>query len=67
VHYSGAKNLDFSCEKQNGELWVVLADDGIPFDPTAAAAEEKEFDMLDRGGMGAEHHPADCFFFSLPA
>lgn len=52
VHYSGAKNLDFSCEKQNGELWVVLADDGIPFDPTAAAAEEKEFDMLDSGGMG---------------
>ena len=52
INYSGAENLFFSCEKEGGKLSVFFSDDGIPFDPTAAPAEEKDFEFLDNGGMG---------------
>ena len=51
VNYSGATELAFSCEKQNGGLCISFFDNGIPFDPTAVG-EEKEFEELDSGGMG---------------
>ena len=52
INYSGAENLFFSCEKEGGKLSVFFSDDGIPFDPTAAPTEEKDFEFLDNGGMG---------------
>ena len=51
VSYSGATELAFSCEKQDGGLCISFFDNGIPFDPTAAG-DEKEFEELDSGGMG---------------
>jgi anti-sigma regulatory factor (Ser/Thr protein kinase) len=52
VHYSGASELAFSCEKQGNTLCVLFSDNGIPFDPTAVQTEDKEFELLDSGGMG---------------
>ena len=52
VNYSGASNLAFSCEKQNGLLRVSFSDNGSPFDPASTETVEKEFDLLDNGGMG---------------
>jgi len=52
VQHSGAKTLSFSCEMHGDELRFSFADDGIPFDPAAALPEEKDFDLLDQGGMG---------------
>ena len=52
VNYSGAKDLTFSCEKEGEELRVLFSDDGIPFDPSAAQTEDREFDLLSSGGMG---------------
>ncbi len=52
VHYSGASALAFRCEKEGDTLCVILADNGIPFDPTAVQAEDREFETLDSGGMG---------------
>ena len=52
VSYSGAKALTFACEKQDGLLHITFSDDGIPFNPTAAQSEEKDFDLLDSGGIG---------------
>lgn len=54
VSYSGAKTLCFGCEKKGGVLRVTFTDDGTAFDPTAAESGEKEFDMLDSGGMGLD-------------
>ena len=52
VHYSSAGKLAFSCSKEGDALRVAFKDDGVPFDPVTAPAEDKEFDMLDSGGMG---------------
>ena len=52
VRHSGAKTLGFSCWVQDHELSVTFSDDGVPFDPAEALAEEKEFEQLDGGGMG---------------
>ena len=52
VQYSGATELAFGCGKQGDSLRVTFRDNGIAFDPTAAAADEKEFEDLDSGGMG---------------
>jgi len=52
VNYSGARHLSYSCACRDGLLKVSLSDDGAPFDPTAADIEEREFEMLDNGGMG---------------
>ena len=52
VNYSKATKLTFSCEKKDSGFSVIFSDDGIPFDSTAENAPEKEFDMLDTGGMG---------------
>ena len=54
VNYSGATELAFSCGKTENSLRVTFSDNGIPFDPTAAARPEKSFDELDSGGMGLE-------------
>jgi anti-sigma regulatory factor (Ser/Thr protein kinase) len=54
VHYSGASALAFHCEKQGNTLCVLFSDNGIPFDPTAAQTEDKEFELLDSGGMGLD-------------
>ena len=52
VNYSSAENLAFSCIKENDSLCILFSDDGVPFDLTASKPEEKEFDLLDAGGMG---------------
>ena len=52
VHYSGATDLFFSCNREENELRILFSDNGVPFDPTAAQTEEKEFERLKDGGMG---------------
>ena len=52
VNYSKATELSFTCEKGDSIVSVAFSDNGIAFDPTAAKSPEKEFDMLDTGGMG---------------
>lgn len=52
VNYSGAKSLRYSCAVRKGRIDVTLSDDGVSFDPTSAARNEKGFEGLDSGGMG---------------
>ena len=52
VRYSGATELAFRCQKQGDLLYITFRDNGIPFDPTAVQAEDKDFELLDSGGMG---------------
>lgn len=52
VRYSGATELEFGCRKAGDTLCITFADNGAAFDPTSAMSEEKEFEMLDGGGMG---------------
>ena len=52
VYYSGASSLDFACRTDGDRLSVSFSDNGVPFDPTAAISENKEFEQLDNGGMG---------------
>ena len=52
VNYSGADNVDFTYTKAGEDLTVIFSDNGIPFDPADADVGEKEFEELDRGGMG---------------
>lgn len=52
INYSGATELLFSCNVKEGLLCVTFSDNGIPFDQTKERAEEKEFELLDSGGMG---------------
>ena len=52
VSYSGASNVWFEVVEDAGSLRIVLADDGVPFDPTSVAIVEKEFEDLESGGMG---------------
>ncbi len=52
VNYSGADQLTFGCEKEDSLFRVHFTDNGTPFDPTAEQPQEKDFDMLDMGGMG---------------
>lgn len=52
VNYSKATKLTFSCEKKDSFFSVIFSDDGIPFDSTAENTPEKDFEMLDTGGMG---------------
>lgn len=54
VRYSGATELAFRCQRQGDTLCVRFRDNGIPFDPTTTRTEDKEFDMLDSGGMGLD-------------
>ena len=53
-NYSGATMLTMNSWQDNGSLYVSMADDGCPFDPTAAA--EPNFDFEDEmrapGGLG---------------
>lgn len=52
IRYSQATELKYLCSVQNGLLRIIFADDGIPFDPTENEIEEKDFDLLENGGMG---------------
>ncbi|MBQ3708123.1 MAG: SpoIIE family protein phosphatase [Clostridia bacterium] len=52
VNYSGATDLAFCCEKDGDMLRIGFSDNGRPFDPTNPPDDEKEFDLLDGGGMG---------------
>lgn len=52
VRYSGARTLIFFYDVSDSELCVTLTDDGIPFDPVASQTDEKDFELLDNGGMG---------------
>ncbi len=52
VRYSGAQTLVFSCDMKDDELCITFTDNGIPFDPVSSQAGEKDFDLLDHGGMG---------------
>ena len=52
VRYSGATELSFQCIRQENSLCVTFQDNGIAFDPTAVQPEDKEFELLDSGGMG---------------
>ena len=52
VSYSKAKHISYDVSERDGLLTVVLADDGVPFDPLMADSIEKEFEELEHGGMG---------------
>jgi len=52
VNYSKADRVSFSCEINRNLFSVVFMDNGICFDPTARRNEDREFEDLDRGGMG---------------
>ena len=52
VRHSHARNLRFSLVREGDTLRTAFMDDGIPFDPVTAPAGDKEFDLLDSGGMG---------------
>lgn len=52
ISYSGANNLTFSCQKEDGELSILFSDDGIPFDSTSVRTDSREFEEMDQGGMG---------------
>ena len=52
VRYSEATCFNFSYGMENGFLEVIFSDNGIPFDPISYKSGNKEFDMLDQGGMG---------------
>ena len=52
VSYSKAEHVWFDVNADNGALQIILADDGIAFDPINAVIAEKDFEDLDTGGMG---------------
>lgn len=52
VAYSGAEELYYFFRKEENQLYFGFMDNGRSFDPTAAQMEEKEFEALDKGGMG---------------
>ncbi len=52
VLYSGATAIWVSVAPEGEGLCVILEDDGIPFDPFANEAKDKQFEELDEGGMG---------------
>ena len=52
VNYSNASKVSFCCEKTPSLFSVIFSDDGIPFDQSAEKVQEKDFDLLDEGGMG---------------
>ena len=52
VMYSGATEVEVTCEHDGEVLWVTIADDGVAFDPLAQDSPDLEFEELDEGGMG---------------
>ena len=52
VSYSRAERFEFVCASGGEGVRVVFRDDGIPFDPTKVPDGAKDFEDLDRGGMG---------------
>lgn len=50
--YSGASSIRHDIGLEGGAVCIVLEDDGIAFDPTAATPDDKDFEDLDTGGMG---------------
>ena len=54
VMYSGATRIRFDVVETDGELRMMLLDNGKPFDSTAVVVPEKDFNDLDSGGMGVQ-------------
>lgn len=52
VSYSKANHVWFESVEDGGSLRIVLADDGVLFDPTNVVIADKEFEDLESGGMG---------------
>ncbi len=54
LDYSGATRVDVAVSARDGRVAVEVADDGAPFDPTAAATPDTSLDVDDRavGGLG---------------
>ena len=52
IRYSQATELEYSCSASSGLLRVVFSDNGIEFDPVSVEPEDKEFELLEHGGMG---------------
>ena len=52
VNYSEARNVNFSCERIGNVYSVTFFDDGIPYDPVKISVNKKEFEELDKGGIG---------------
>ncbi len=52
VQYSNASMVRYSVRERGGDMFIVLEDDGAPFDSTASRPVEKDFEDLDTGGMG---------------
>ncbi len=50
--YSGARRAWYAIEDMDGGIRLTIIDDGAPFDPTTAPSPDREFEELDRGGMG---------------
>ena len=51
VDYSGAETIEYTIQKKDRILTLILTDDGISFDPFADRPQ-KDFDDFDTGGMG---------------
>ncbi len=52
VNYSEARNVSFSCERIGNVYSVTFFDDGMPFDPVKTTVGKKDFDEMDKGGIG---------------
>ena len=52
INYSGADEVYFCCDINTDNYSVTFFDNGVPFDPVKAVIPKKEFEELDKGGMG---------------
>ena len=52
VMYSKAAQAGFFCLRSEGSVFTGFRDDGIPFDPTSAELQAREFDAKKFGGVG---------------
>ena len=50
--YSKATHAGFFCLRSEGCIFAGFRDDGIPFDPTSAEIQAREYDAKEFGGMG---------------
>lgn len=52
LHYSQATEIELTVKNEESKIILVLADDGIPFDPTAQIPNNKATDERQVGGLG---------------
>ena len=50
--HSRAVHAGFFCLCFEGRVFAGFRDDGVPFDPTSAEKQAREFDAMEFGGMG---------------